>query len=226
MKTLLTHFTLALLLCLPAMAQDARPTVDRPGHREWAWDGGARLGVGGAMTVRVVPGGPARVVMTGPEELVRRAYLRRGDLGMESSNWSFNGPRERIEVTISGVNLSEVSVSGSSQVTLEAALRQRDLQAHVSGSGRIEARGQVERLEAHVSGSGQVRLNGLAAEQADIRVSGSGSVELAAARQVEATISGSGTVRIRERPQAMDHSISGSGRVIAGGQTYTRRKRD
>ena len=118
MKTLMAPIIFALLLCAPAMAQDARITVDRPGHREWAWDGGDGLGVGGAMTVRVVPGGPARVVMTGPEELVRRAYLRRGDLGIENRGWNFSwGGRDRIEVTISGVSLSAVSVSGSSQVT-------------------------------------------------------------------------------------------------------------
>ena len=75
MKTALANLTLVLSLGLPlaALAQDASPTVDRPGHREWRWDGGSSLAVGGAMTVRVTEGGPARVVMTGPERLVRRA---------------------------------------------------------------------------------------------------------------------------------------------------------
>ncbi len=228
MKHALASLAVVITL-LPAMAlaQDARVTVDRPGHREWAWDGGEKLGVGGAMTVRVVPGGPARVVMTGPEELVRAAYLRRGDLGLEQSSW-WSSPwrdRGRIEVTVSGVNLSEVSVSGSSRVTLENAVRQRDLTVRVSGSGQVEARGEVERLEARVSGSGDVRLVGITAQQGDISVSGSGNVEVGAVAVVDASVSGSGDVRIRQRPKNIETSISGSGRVTAGGDTYTRRNR-
>ncbi len=228
MKNALASLAVVIAL-LPAMAlaQDARLTVDRAGHREWTWDGGEKLGVGGAMTVRVVPGGPARVVMTGPEELVRRAYLRRGDLGLENTGWwnHSGSSRERIEVTISGVNLSQLSVSGSSRVTLESPVRQRDLTVRVSGSGQVEARGQVERLEVRVSGSGEVKLDGVTAQQGDISVSGSGEVDIGAAAHVEVSVSGSGDVRIKERPSDIDTSISGSGRVTAGGDTYNRRNR-
>jgi len=228
MRTMLAHITLAMLLCLPALAQDARVTVDRPGHREWAWDGGDRLRVGGAMTVRVVRGGPARVIMTGPEELVSVAYLRRGNLGLEQSSW-WTSPwrnRGRIEVTISGVSLGEVAVSGSSQVTLGAGtVRPNDFAVRVSGSGSITAGGQVRQLHARVSGSGSARLGEMSARQGEVSVSGSGSVTVDAVDEVDVSISGSGQVRIHDRPRTMAQSISGSGRLAAGGDTYTRRNR-
>jgi hypothetical protein len=229
MKHLFAKMTLALALALPAgmaLAQEARPTVDRPGHREFTWQGD-RLGVSGSMRVNVRRDGPPRVVVTGPQEMVSRVILRDGRLGMEDSgnwwgNWNNNG---RIEVEITGAALNEVSVSGSGQLRL-GTLRQSDLEVSVSGSGSIYADGQVARLDARVSGSGSARLEGMRTQDGRFGVSGSGSIALAAAERADASVSGSGTVRITDRPRDLSHSVSGSGRIVAAGQTYSRRTRE
>jgi hypothetical protein len=233
MKTFTTT-ALALALTLPAglaLAQNngARATVDRPGHREFAWDGGKSLSVGGAMTVRVRKDGAPRVVVTGPDELVNRVYLSRGRLGVENNNWwggNFSWNNRRLEVEITGVAPNEVSVSGSSQVTLADPVRERDFEVHISGSGSVNASGQVEQLDVHVSGSGNARLAALEARRGDLSVSGSGRVDVEAVEEAEVGISGSGQVRINGRPRALAQSISGSGQLTAGGQTYSRRTRE
>jgi hypothetical protein len=229
MKHIFAKLALAIALTVPAgfaAAQEMRPTVDRPGHREFAWQGD-RLGVSGSMRVNVRRDGAPRVVVTGPEEMVSRVILRDGRLGMEDSgnwwrNWNSNG---RIEVEITGAALNEVSVSGSGQLRL-GTLRQSDLEVNVSGSGSIYADGQVTRLDARVSGSGSARLDGMRTQDGRFGVSGSGSITLAAAERADASVSGSGTIRITDRPRDLSHSVSGSGRIVAAGQTYSRRTRE
>jgi hypothetical protein len=234
MKHAFAKIGLVVFLLAPAgavLAQDygARPTVDRPGHREFAWDGGKSLSVGGAMTVRVRKDGAPRVVVTGPNELVNRVYLRRGHLGFENNSWwggNFNWNNQQVEVEITGVAPDEVSVSGSSQVTLADPVRERDFEVHVSGSGSIHANGQVEHLTAGISGSGSARLDRMTAGEGQLSVSGSGRVEVNAVADAQVHISGSGQVRIDERPRALDESVSGSGRLVAGGQVFSRRTRE
>ncbi len=231
MKHLFARMTLALALALPAglaLAQEARPTVDRPGHREFTWQGD-RLGVSGSMRVNVRREGAPRVVVTGPEEMVRRVILRDGRLGMEDGfssnwwrNWNNNG---HIEVEITGAALNEVSVSGSGTLRM-GTLRQSDLEVTVSGSGSIYADGQVTRLDARVSGSGSARLDGMRTQDGRFVVSGSGSIALAAAERADASVSGSGSVRITDRPRDLSHSVSGSGRIVAAGDVYSRRTRE
>jgi hypothetical protein len=118
-----------------------------------------------------------------------------------------------------------VSVSGSGTVRL-GTLRQSDLEVHISGSGSIYADGQVSRLDGHVSGSGSARLDGMRTQDGRFSVSGSGSIALASAERADASVSGSGSVRINDRPRDLSHSISGSGRVVAGGEVYNRRTRE
>ena len=119
-----------------------------------------------------------------------------------------------------------MTVSGSSQVTLADTVRERDFEIHISGSGSVNAGGQVEQLDVHVSGSGNARLAALQARRGDLSVSGSGRVDVEAVEQAEVGISGSGQVRIKDRPRALSQSISGSGQLTAGGQTYSRRTRE
>lgn len=216
---------LALALLLATAAAATAQEADRRGQREFAWDGGDALTVGGAMTVRVRQDGPARVTVTGPERLVREVTLHNGRLGFDNSFHWFGRPftgKGDIQVTITGVRLNDVTVSGSSVVML-GAVRQPELTLGVSGSGEIRAEGRVERLQARVSGSGGARLDGLSAREGELGVSGSGDVVVAALEHVNARVSGSGQIHIKDAPREIAHSISGSGRLVAGGQTYRRR---
>jgi hypothetical protein len=226
MKHAFAKIGLVVALSIPAACATAQ-TVDRPGHREFAWDGGNVLSVSSAMTVRVRKDGPARVIVNGPEELVKRVYLRQGHLGLEN-NWSWWGGGDwirngQLQVEISGVSVNEIGVSGSSSVTLDGSLQQRDLEVHISGSGSVNAAGQVEQLDVRVSGSGNARLDNVAARRGDLSVSGSGHVTVKAVEDADVGISGSGQVRIEARPRNLKQGISGSGRLVAGGEVYSRR---
>src|ERR1700759_1905130 len=57
------------------------PSLKQPGHWEWAWDGNDSLGIGlvGA-TVHYVPNGPARIVITGPDNALERVRVGQGQI--------------------------------------------------------------------------------------------------------------------------------------------------
>lgn len=105
----------------------------------------------------------------------------------------------------------EGSVSGSGRI--DASVNADAAEFGVSGSGRISARGQVETINATVSGSGKVLASELAARRADVRITGSGDIELNISDELEAAISGSGSVSYKGNPSKVNSHSSGSGRV-------------
>jgi hypothetical protein len=113
--------------------------------------------------------------------------------------------------TLEGQTL-RLDVSGSGSIDLNTALFD-EIRTNVSGSGDIELAGQAEHLEAHVSGSGQVQALDCPVKTAEVHVSGSGQVYCRVSETLKARISGSGTVWYEGSP-TLDVSVSGSGKVV------------
>lgn len=119
--------------------------------------------------------------------------------------------REELSVEIVVPELCAVQGSGSVEVYLEGVQGSR-LQLGVSGSGNMQASGKVEHLAASISGSGALRLAALSTDSADVRISGSGSMELDVSTSLSYAISGSGAILYSG--EAKSHgTLSGSGSV-------------
>ncbi|MBA2588025.1 MAG: DUF2807 domain-containing protein [Alphaproteobacteria bacterium] len=172
------------------------PAVTQPGRMEWAWDGGKKLAVGVPGTVHYSEGGAPRVVITGPDELLRHVRFGGGNIGMEDDEfpWSHSWNGERLDITVTGVALDQFIVSGSGKMLL-GKLSRNNLSINVSGSGAVEA-------DALVKGD------------AELKVSGSGHINFGTlqASNLTAKISGSGTIDGRGRADTLDLNMSGSGR--------------
>jgi len=226
-----------VIIALPASAQMfgesyRAPAVSQPGRAEWNWDGSNRLSVGVPANVRYSEQGAPRVVVTGPDDLVRRVRFRDGTLNTE---WNYSWPsRERLEIQVTGVKLNsfavagstrmmlgkldrdslEFRVSGSGNITLDAA-RARDVEMKVSGSGDIQA-GMIETraLDVDISGSGEATAVSGRADRIELSMSGSGKAEFSgvSSREAQVTMSGSGRAAVAPR-DAANIRISGSGRV-------------
>src|ERR1700755_2990311 len=101
------------LLAAPALARSSDdftprdPSLKQPGHWEWAWDGSDGLGVGlvGAK-VHYVPTGPARIVITGPDEALAQVRVGQGQIRWCDDCRAIRG----LEVTVSGVTLRHVAL--------------------------------------------------------------------------------------------------------------------
>lgn len=187
------------------------PAVSRPGHREWTWDGTDGLGLSVPAEVRVVPGGPARIVIEGPDALLAHIGVGQGKI---RGDRDFHSNGEKLQVTVSGVTLHNVSIAGSGKVDL-GRLDQDRLSLAIAGSGGASAEGgRLGRLALNIAGSGHADLGGMKAQRTDVHIAGSGSVSLAASETVNASLIGSGTVRLAARPATINRSIVGSGDVI------------
>ena len=143
---------LSLSLALPALARDwnddftpREPSLRQSGHWEWAWDGDDGLGVSVAATVRYVPGGPARISVNGPDELLEKLRVGEGQIRWCEDCRIRGG---RLEITVSGVTLHNVALRGG----LVLALRGRRLARALRR--RLLALRQAER---HTLGPGGCR---------------------------------------------------------------------
>lgn len=234
-----TGFVLFLMSLLWAPLAQARiwdgftprePSAKQAGRWEWAWDGTDGLGVEVPATVHYVPTGPARIVITGPDDLLAQLRVGQGQIKAQCDDCHFG--RHTLDITVSGVALRDVALSGSGEIAL-GRLDQDKLTLVISGSGSVSTEGRIDRLELVVSGSGNAKLGEMAMRQADIHVSGSGwvsaegrmdRVDLAisgsgkaqlggvAVRQADIHISGSGSAMLTPRETA-SVSIAGSGIV-------------
>ncbi len=106
----------------------------------------------------------------------------------------------------------ESHVSGSGRVKLNVSMSERALFG-ISGSGRIYAAGSAREVKATISGSGEVLAADLVVDACDVRISGSGGVEINVNKELDATISGSGSVRYKGNPSHVNSHSSGSGKV-------------
>ena len=105
----------------------------------------------------------------------------------------------------------ETAVSGSGDIELE--VEANSLKAAVSGSGDIVLRGSTKIFEAAVAGSGDIGAYNLKSEKAEVKVSGSGDIELTVSKELKARVSGSGDIDYRGNPKIQDIKVSGSGDV-------------
>lgn len=121
------------------------------------------------------------------------------------------GSGEIISETILEVDDIELYIAGSGDIDL--GLAADDIDAKVAGSGNIYLEGGADQVDLEVSGSGSVKAFELTCEQADVRIVGSGDVEISVNTELDVRIAGSGNVYYRGNP-VIDVNISGSGNVI------------
>jgi Putative auto-transporter adhesin, head GIN domain len=217
-----TGFVLFLVSLLGAPLAQARswdgftlrePSLKQSGHWEWTWDGTDGLGIEVPATVHYVATGPARIVITGPDDMLEQLAVGQGQIKARCDDCHFG--RHMLDVTVSGVALRNVALSGPGEIAL-GRLDQDRLNLVISGSGSVSTEGRIDRVGLVVSGSGNAKLGEMAVQQADIHVSGSGWVG-AKGRidRVDLAISGSGKAQLDEvAVRQADIHISGSGNAM------------
>jgi hypothetical protein len=103
---------------------------------------------------------------------------------------------------------ADVVVSGSGGVVL-GQVRGDNARIQISGSGTVQTGGAVRTLNVRVSGSGSADLAGLTTEQGDLASSGSGGISATVRQSVFAQTSGSGPIRVYGQPAQRNTSGRG-----------------
>ncbi|MEP6678540.1 MAG: head GIN domain-containing protein [Betaproteobacteria bacterium] len=200
-----------------------------------------KLDIAGNLDVTLVPSASEEVVVEAPPGMQSRvrARVEGGTLtiaGGETRRWwsgivggSRGAPTPR--VTVNFRTLDTISLAGSvrlSAAKLDAdtlrisaaggsALRIDDLQAQslkLSGAGALKATlaGNVVDQQISISGAGEVRAGQLVSDNAQVSVSGAGSIVLNVRKTLRASISGAGSVEYYGDPEVRQQ-VSGVGRV-------------
>lgn len=178
-------------------------------ERRLPWTGGDTIEVVTPTPLRLIASDGSDVVLRGTPDAIAHLRLRGGKLF--SCGWT--SASGSIEVELPARALRHVRISGAGNVALEK-ISQRELGLTISGSGRMQAQGTVERVSATISGSGDVRLGDLATKRLAAKISGSGRIEAAPKDEADIHLSGAGTVNLLTRPASLHSKVSGSGRIL------------
>ena len=114
------------------------------------------------------------------------------------------------DVAVTMPSLAGLVSHGCGDARIEGLDGERlDLEA--AGSGDVRASGQVERLQVALAGSGELELADLSARKASVRLTGSGRAAVRAREEADVEVSGSGTVSLHGRPPLTRLVRTGSG---------------
>jgi hypothetical protein len=218
MRTFLAPALAFALLPFTAQAQTRdwegftprEPSLKQSGHWEWAWDGGDALGISVPATVHYQRSGPARITITGPDDMLEQLRIGQGQIRFCRDCRGGNG---HLDITVSGVPLHRVALAGGGEDIQLGRLDQDDLRLSIAGSGKASADGRIDRLELSISGSGSVRMDDASVQRADIHIAGSGNVVVTPRQEANVHVAGSGDIQMKARPPRINQSITGSGGV-------------
>jgi hypothetical protein len=153
--------------------------------------------------------GPASVVVRGSRSAVDNVTVEDGRIAWKGHGLHIN--RLKIEVTAPKVTRFQLNSSGDLNIR---DYRQDALAIRVTGASDITAQGTAKTLQLDVSGSGDADLSGMAAEGAEVRISGSGDARVGPSAWAKVDISGSGDVTLTRHPAHEETHVSGSGSIV------------
>lgn len=178
------------------------------------------LDVGGAMVVEVRVGGAPSLVVEGDSNLLHlvKTETRGSTLHIGTEGWLRSSTPLKVTYTVP--RLTELRSGGSGHVTVRD-LKEERLDVSQGGSGVTRLYGQVAELDARVSGSGRIDASELRAGNARLGVSGSGRLNVGRVEGEHArvSVSGSGLVQAGGAVRRLNASVSGSGSVDLAGLT-------
>lgn len=116
-------------------------------------------------------------------------------------------------VRLTTPSLSEVTLQSSSHARLKG-LAGGALRLESYGSGGFTGQGRLDSVVVRLNGSGDAGLAGVAAEDADVEMNGSGTAVVRVSRSLEAEANGSGTITYLGDPVRVRTSAHGTGAVV------------
>lgn len=139
---------------------------------------------------------------------------------------------KKIQITIPFEKISNVSLTGSGDVTAKNAIKSDIFTATLSGSGNLNLdvdsdtfnftisgsgdailKGNTANFKSKISGSGNVDATSLKAKNVDFTISGSGDSKIFCSDSLKARVSGSGDIKYKGDPKTRDVKVTGSGSI-------------
>jgi hypothetical protein len=163
----------------------------------------------GSMDVQIVTGAPAPLEITADDNILPliQTEVTNGHLTVGSKVGI--RPKTPITLKIQAPNIKSVSGDGAVKIVAKG-LQGNEISIDLTGASPVRASGKVERLRIETTGAGAVRADELAADHADVVVTGAGKIEVHAVQTLKVSMTGAGTVQYHGDPR-IEKSIVGVG---------------
>ena len=117
-----------------------------------------------------------------------------------------------VMVEINVANLVALVSSGSDNVKIKG-LNPDKFSVSMSGSSDVELAGKARNLEAEITGAGKLLARDLKTEETGLNISGSGTADVHASKKLSVQIIGVGEVNYYGNPKTIDKQIIGVGNL-------------
>ena len=193
------------------------------------------LAAGGPFNVHVKINGTESLKISGNADVIKdiETEVKDGKLAIRFKNdaeWRHHNS-SKIDIEVTAKLLSSLSNAGSGNIKVDGEVSGDNVNVTLSGSGMITSAVKSGKLHAVISGSGSIHLNGTANESdlvvtgsgqfmakelkttsASTKITGSGSIYIAAEKNISSRITGSGNV-VYSGSATVDSKTTGSGSV-------------
>ncbi|MCS3802004.1 head GIN domain-containing protein [Niastella sp. OAS944] len=178
-------------------------------------------------------GSPSNVKITAEENIIPYIDLQEenGVLNIRTKDNTWLRTHKGVKIYVTAPSFSRVANTGSGDITAETRISNDsritinstgsgnvkldvdapEVEASISGSGDVKLSGETKQFHGKCTGSGDIRAMDLRAEEANVRSSGSGDIDVFSSVKVTSSISGSGDIRYKGGAQVVSSSKSGSG---------------
>ncbi|MHB1540611.1 MAG: GIN domain-containing protein [Steroidobacteraceae bacterium] len=118
-----------------------------------------------------------------------------------------------VHVELTGPALREIKIEGAAKIDLDG-IHQDRLALKINGSAQVSGTGSVGELSVVIDGAGRIHLARMTETDANVRISGAGTVDIAPTKSVMVHIDGAGEVRLHSNPPQVIRHINGAGEVV------------
>jgi hypothetical protein len=196
------------------------------------------LHLSGWMDFELIEGGEGQITIEGESNLLE--YIITETKGNEliikvENNINLNTSRNKtIKITIPFKDISEISLSGSGDVSSKSVINSENFKTKLSGSGDVILSVNAEHINSSVTGSGDLTLKGrtthletsvtgsgnfhgyeLSSKNVDAKVTGSGDVDVLVSENLKARVTGSGDIYYKGTAKNIDQKVTGSGDITS-----------
>ncbi|MFD0794989.1 head GIN domain-containing protein [Mucilaginibacter litoreus] len=194
------------------------------------------VSIAGSYDVYITQGSSESVKVDAPSDIIDKIVteVEGGVLKIHTKNntsWNWSGNKKMI-IYVGIKNVNAVSLAGSGDVYFKDGLKAPSLKLKLTGSGDISGKVDVKNLESSIGGSGDITVSGradnsvvsvvgsgdftgqgLATQNTQVKVAGSGDARINASEKIEASVVGSGDIHYTGAAKDISSSKAGSGSV-------------
>jgi hypothetical protein len=172
----------------------------------------SNVDVSGAINVEIVSQQGFSVDVEADDNLLNyvKTEVKGDTLKVYTKNWL--SPKNKITVKISMPEISELEVSGASNVNL-SAVKNENLNLNLSGASKVSVEGETQNFSIDTSGASKINAENLKAENVNIDSSGASKIDIFVTNELKVDASGASKITYAGEPKNIEKDTSGASSV-------------